>query len=224
MSNNRGPVEGSAEKNTSTMIWRKLDKQIIKSIPELIKEELSKEETENINCNSVIKYNCDQYITQKIPYDNDYYDPFTYISIKNISNPFRWIRDKRIINDIFSIVSSFLSREDNISLFYALLPKSLTDNDPYHYGKFLEEYDNKPYLEYEDDFSPLEWHQEILDKKEEEKQFKNYQQMYEHHSEVVEYRNMVTDLYHRFGPVYLQEVENVPDRIIASVILENIRI
>ena len=221
MSNNRGPVEGSAEKNTSTMIWRKLDTPKIKSIPELIQEESSKEETETIDCNSITKYNYDQY---KIPHDNNYYDPFTYISIKNISNPFRWIRDKRIINDTFIIISSFLSREDNISLFYALLPESLVDSDPYHYSKFLDEYDNKKYLEYEDDFSPLEWHQDILDKQEEEKQFKQYHQLYEQHSEDVEYRNMVTDLYNRFGLRYLQDVENVPDRIIASVILENIRI
>jgi hypothetical protein len=174
--------------------WRKLDTPKIVSFSKLIIEETDKNKLEQ----------------HEKPHDvvifskyNKFYDPFIYFSVfESIPNPFRWIRDKRIMNDIFHIISSYLTQQDNENLFNALIPDTLL---PY------EESDNiieDKFSIYEDDFSPMILHNKLLSEefaKEVEQEYRKYEACVES----IYDGYLLQDLTRMFGPSYLMDVEEI---------------
>ncbi len=178
--------------------WRKLDAPKIVSFSELIIEETEKNKLEQHGkSHDVVVFG--QY--------NKFYDPFIYFSaFDSIPNPFRWIRDKRILNDIFYIISSYLTQSDNENLFNALIPETL---QPY------EEYDNiieDKFAIYEDDFSPMTLHNKLLSEEFARELEDEFEEEYKKHEACVEsiYDGyLLQDLHRMFGPYYLMEVEEI---------------
>ncbi len=189
--------------------WRKLDAPKKVSISKLIIEETEKYKLEqHVKSHDVVVFS--QY--------NKFYDPFIYFSVfDSIPNPFRWIRDKLILNDIFYIVSSYLTQRDTENLFNALIPDTL---QPY------EECDNiigDKFSVYEDDFSPMTLHNKLISDEIAKEYKAKFEKENDEYEEYMDKRNMILDLYRRFGENYLMGVERLTESDIYRYLYSNSR-